>query len=506
VRILYVDIDTLRADHLGCAGYGRNTTPNIDALAADGVRFENVYASDVPCLPSRTALITGMFGIRNGVASHGGLTADLRPEGARREMIGRFAGASWAGRFYWAGYHTASFSSFPFRHSAAWWNHGFMEAMNLMRGAGNERADQVLPGVLDWLDRKGGADDWFVHVHLWDPHTPYNTPAEYGNPFAGESIPAWHTEQVRERNWGLAGPHSAQEPWGFRPDEWGKPPPRQPWNAASMDDVSAIFDGYDVGIRYADDAVGTLLNKLADLGILDDTAVLVSSDHGEAFGELGVYADHQAADEATCHIPAVLRWPGLEPRTYSGLHYHLDVAATVVELAGLRVPSHWDGTSVAGELQSGTEAGRPHLVLSQGAWACQRGVRWGDHLYLRTWHDGYHPHWADEMLFDVAADPHEQHDLADQEASTVGVARALLDEWTGEQLARGYSPADPLAIVREEGGPYHTRRHLPGYLDRLRETGRGKWADVLLERHREEADPAYWPNDGGFRAMLRALR
>ena len=61
MRILYVDIDTLRPDHLRCAGYHRNTTPAIDALAADGIRFTNVYASDVPCLPSRTALATGMF-------------------------------------------------------------------------------------------------------------------------------------------------------------------------------------------------------------------------------------------------------------------------------------------------------------------------------------------------------------------------------------------------------------------------------------------------------------
>ncbi|MDE0237152.1 MAG: sulfatase-like hydrolase/transferase, partial [bacterium] len=91
MRILYIDIDTLRADHLGCAGYHRNTTPNIDALAAEGVRFSNVYASDVPCLPSRTALITGMFGIRNGVANHGGMAADLRPQGAERSFFSSIA-------------------------------------------------------------------------------------------------------------------------------------------------------------------------------------------------------------------------------------------------------------------------------------------------------------------------------------------------------------------------------------------------------------------------------
>ncbi len=190
MRFLYLDIDTLRADHLGCAGYHRDTSPNIDALAADGVRFADVYASDVPCLPSRTALATGMFGIRNGVVNHGGLAADLRPEGVGREFIGRFARGSWPAVFFAAGWHTASISSFPFRHSASWWNHGFMEAMNLMRGFGGERADEVLPGALDWLDRRGRADEWFLHVHLWDPHTPYNTPDEYGNPFADDPPPA----------------------------------------------------------------------------------------------------------------------------------------------------------------------------------------------------------------------------------------------------------------------------------------------------------------------------
>lgn len=488
MRFLYLDIDTLRADHLGCHGYHRDTTPNIDALAAEGVRFSNVYASDVPCLPSRTALITGTFGIRNGVVNHGGLAADLRPFGPKRGFWSPYATRSWAGLFYYAGWHTASISSFPFRHSASWWNSGFMEAMNLMRGFGNERADQVLPGALDWLDRRGRADNWFLHVHLWDPHTPYNTPEEYGNPFASDPVPAWHTEEVRARNWELAGPHSAQEPWGFAPDEWGPPPPRQPWNAASMEDVKRIFDGYDVGVRYADDAVGTILAKLDELGVLDDTAILVSSDHGEAFGELGVYADHQAADEVTCHIPAVLRWPGVGPAVHDGLQYHLDVAATVVDLAGIEVPATWDGTSLAEALRSGgAHAGRDHLVLSQGAWACQRGVRWGDHLYLRTWHDGYHGHWADEMVFDVANDPHETTDLAPTDATLAKTGAGLLEAWTGKQLEQSQGKVDPMDTVREEGGPFHTRRHLPAYLERLRATGRGAWADVLVERHPDEA-------------------
>jgi len=91
MRLLYLDIDTLRSDHLGCYGYHRATTPDIDAVAAGGVRFANVYASDVPCLPSRAALMSGAFGIRNGVVNHGGTGAELRSEGPTRGFLSRYA-------------------------------------------------------------------------------------------------------------------------------------------------------------------------------------------------------------------------------------------------------------------------------------------------------------------------------------------------------------------------------------------------------------------------------
>ena len=124
-------------------------------------------------------------------------------------------------------------------------------------------------------------------------------------------------------------------------------------------------------------------------------------------------------------------------------------------------------------------------MVSQGAWSCQRGVRFGRHLYLRTWHDGYHGHWPDEMLFDVDADPHETVDLATTDPATAKSAASILDAWTAAQLERSGQP-DPLDIVHAEGGPFHTRHRLGPYLDRLRATGRSHWADVLTERHHAE--------------------
>jgi arylsulfatase A-like enzyme len=192
MRLLYVDIDTLRADHLGCYGYHRNTSPAIDAIAHDAIRFESVYASDTPCGPSRSALISGRFGIHNGVVGHGGTAADPFLEGAARGFQSRGAATSWARRMRSVGLHTATISSFGERHSAYHWDAGFNEVINLGT-MGIETADQVAPLALDWLARNGARDNWFLHVHLWDPHTPYRTPTSYGEPFAQDPAPDWLT-------------------------------------------------------------------------------------------------------------------------------------------------------------------------------------------------------------------------------------------------------------------------------------------------------------------------
>ena len=95
MRILYLDLDTLRPDHLGCYGYLRNTSPNIDRIASEGVRFENYYTADAPCLPSRSALFNGRFGIHTGIVGHGGTAADLRLEGRDRSFGSRPQFATW---------------------------------------------------------------------------------------------------------------------------------------------------------------------------------------------------------------------------------------------------------------------------------------------------------------------------------------------------------------------------------------------------------------------------
>jgi choline-sulfatase len=478
VKLVYFDIDTLRADHLGCYGYERPTSPNIDALASGGIRFDNVYASDTPCLPSRTALSTGQFGIRTGAVNHGGAGTDPFPEGRDRRFQTAAARHSWMSALRDVGVWTASISTFAERHSAYHFEAGFNESYNLGT-RGMETADQVASAAREWLERNARRDSWFLHVHMWDPHTPYRTPASFGDLFADDAIPSWLTEDVRHAHWGLPGPHSAQEIAGFGPrpvwDGW----PRQPKQAADMDDVRRVYDGYDTGVRYADHHVGQILNVLEDMGVLDGTGVMVSADHGENLGELGIYCDHQTADECTTHLPMILRWPGLDAaggRSRSGFHYQIDVMATVLELFGAEVPSRWDGAPFTAALLSGTPSGRDHLVLSHAAWTAQRSIRFDDWICIRTYHDAFHG-FPDVMLFDLTSDPHEQHNVAGDHPNLIEHGLSLLHQWGAHALSQAPTGTDPLWLVLRDGGPWHSRVDVDWYLERLRATGRARWAD-----------------------------
>lgn len=412
MRILYIDLDTLRPDHLGCYGYHRDTSPNIDVLAQQAVRFDNCYASDAPCLPSRTALWSGRCGFHTGVVGHGGTAADPFVEGPTRRFFDLLGTTSWMSALRNAGFKTVSVSSFGERHSAWHWYAGYNEIYNPGK-RGLEIADDVTPIALNWLQRNARSDDWFLHVNYWDPHTPYRTPEEFGNPFEGDPLPEWLTEKVRQRGWDGFGPHSPQELYGWGGGAYYQDYPRLPAQLDSMRAVKQWIDGYDVGIRYADEHVGRLLNALADAGALDETVIMISADHGENQGELNVWGDHHTADACTSRVPLIVRWPGLtdSPRADRALLYQYDWAATLVELAGGEVPDNWDGQSFAEAFREGREGGRSYLVTSQQAWSCQRGVRFDDCLCLRTYHDGF-KQLEPVMLFDLVNDPHEQHDLA----------------------------------------------------------------------------------------------
>jgi choline-sulfatase len=488
MRILYLDLDTLRPDHLGCYGYHRNTSPHIDRMAREGIRFDNYYTSDAPCLPSRAAMMTGQFGIHNGVINHGGTCADRPPDGPNRKFRDSMAsGGSFVNVLRDKKLHTCYIGGFGERHSAYWYYAGFHEIHDTAMG-GMESAEHVTPHVLEWIERNASKDDWYLHVNYWDPHTPYRAPENFGNPFKNDQLPQWLTEEVRREHWKHPGPHGAQDiaMYSNRKDPKF---PRHPGDLPDMDAVRQMVDGYDCGVRYMDDHIGQLFNALEARGVMKDLVVIISADHGENMGELGIYGEHATADHVTCRIPMIVRWPGKVKAgsADSGLRCNLDLLPTMAEILNRPARPYWDGISFAGTLTGNKSEARDSLVISQCCHVCQRSVRWDNWLYMRTYHDGYHL-FPQEMLFDVINDPHEQRNLAKSRPELCREGERMLNAWHGKMMATmpGGRTVDPMQVVLEEGGPFHARGELRRYIERLKASGREGAIEQLKLRHPRE--------------------
>ncbi|MDD9269718.1 sulfatase [Paenibacillus sp. GCM10023248] len=492
MRILFLDLDSTSPDHLGCYGYHRNTSPNIDKIAAEGVRFTNYYTSDAPCAPSRTALMSGKFGIINGLVGHGGTAGDMKLEGKERELMGKLSrGGSLPTYLGLAGdMNTVLISPFAQRHSTFHFYAGFNEILNTGR-YGNESAEHVTPVALDWIERNANKDNWFLYINYWDPHTPYRAPMDFGNPFENEPLPAWLTDDVLERHKQMVGSHCANElniDYQNKTYDNQRPAafPRHPGEIQNMDDMREMIDGYDCGIRYMDQHLGRLFAALEEQGVMEDLIILISADHGENMGQLGIYGEHATADQGTCRIPMIIRWPGMKQgHVDEGLHYHLDLLPTFADMLGQPAFPEWNGRSYAPALQDGSDCGREFLVVSQCAHVVQRSVRFGDWIYIRSYHDGFHL-FDEEMLYNLAEDPKEQHNVAADNRSVCMEAVYYLNQWHDDMMRRNSDAVDPLWTVMQEGGPFHAKGYLKGYIKRLEETGRGHLVPELVRRHPEE--------------------
>ncbi|MEX0774107.1 MAG: sulfatase [Phycisphaeraceae bacterium] len=490
MRILYLDLDALTPSHLSCYGYHRQTSPTMDALAAQGLRCTNMYTSDAPCLPSRTAFYSGRFGIQTGVVGHGGTAAQPKIEGPNRGFRDQFVEQGLAHQLQNLGFHTAMISPFGQRHGAHQFYAGFHEIHNTGKN-GMESAEEVMPTVNRWLDANASDDNWYLHVNFWDIHTPYRVPASYGDPFKDQPLPAWlDNDELIKRHNAKAGPHSSME-INMYDDKENPKLPRHPGKITERASMRRMIDGYDTAIRFVDDQIKIILDKLAAAGVLEDTAIIISADHGENMGELGIYGEHATADQGTCNIPMIIKWPGgAKGKVDAGLHYNVDWAPTLMTLLGGKKSGLWDGQSYADQIKAGADGqgGRSELVVSQCCHVCQRSVRFDNWLYVRTYHDGFHL-FPREMLFDLARDPHEQHDVAAEHADVCREAVWRLTDWHDRQMEKmPQDKVDPLWTVIREGGPMHAhhdpaRSPLPKYLTRLEETGRADRAEALRTKY-----------------------
>ena len=323
---------------------------------------------------------------------------------------------------------------------------------------------------------------------MWDPHTPYRTPLSFEPSFESDPPPSWMTEEIIKEHRDSYGPRSARDLGGFDRLKLTQFYKRIQGirEIENLDDFTKWINAYDIGIRYADDFVGKVIQILRTLEIYDDTLIIISSDHGECQGELNVYGDHATACHIINRVPMILKWPQKKwKKQYDSLIYATDISATIIEGVGKNVPNFWDGRSVFKELENGTRFGRNFLVFGQDVWTCQRAVRFQNWTMIRTYHTGLRD-YPEIMLYDFEKDFHMTTNIAEERPDIVCKGLQLLDEWHDKMMKSSPSSKDPMWTVIEEGGPHHTKGMRNTYLKRLRRSGREEFIEVI--KRRNEAD------------------
>lgn len=475
MRVLLVDIDSLRPDHMGCYGYGRDTSPTIDAIADRGIRFENCYVSDSPCLPSRTALATCRFGAKTGVATHYGPGQWLNLYEERSQ--GGYAGDRTMSfeRLWNEGIHTASVSSFAKRHAGYHFSAAFRESIQPTTETGREDATSVTSSAGDWLERHAAGDDWLLHVNYWDVHHPYrNIERTVDTISESGPMPDWPDEDALAAQAEMTGSRCATlwpTPREYEEDshetgdyaEWPMPE-----TIEDRSDVVRVIDGYDASIRTVDSAVATLLSTLESAGVREETAIVITGDHGEALGEHGIYAEHAMAHPPCQRVPMIVSWPGVTDSaagTQPGSQiYQFDLMATICDLAGVEPPSGWDAKRFTPALRGDAFNGREYLVCGHGIYTFGRAVYSDDWVYIRLLHPGVFSlpgvynddslqNGGLELLHNTREDPHMTENRIEEEPVIAAELRAVLDSWTA-QMFDDTDELDPLVEMATTDGPF----------------------------------------------------
>lgn len=419
-NVLLVTVDTLRADRLGAYGYAQDTSPTMDALAARGVLFSSAGVQWPKTWPSMASFMTGTHPKTNGI----GLVPRILPDSF--VMLAEI--------FHRAGYDTAAVvANFNvgrsvgfdqgFDHFVESWEEKWQEASpgeTFENAPGRVKAftdaTLVTDQALRWLwDQHGSERPFFLWLHYMDPHGPYLPPTDYASLFEGAH---------------------ASSPI---PDRLLPAYQRQSAGGRTITDLAHYQAQYDREIRYFDDQLGRLFEQVEQLDV-GPTLVVLTADHGESMGEHDYYLEHgELPYEPTAHVPLIVAGPGVEDpgRSVDAPVGLIDVAPTLVELAGLTVPEGFEGASLLGALQGRVDASLPEHVFMQSGTneeSPQLSVRRGRWklIHVRFPLERRVMTGSEYELYDLAADPGETRNLVDAEPDVVAELARVLDRWYGE--------------------------------------------------------------------------
>ncbi len=413
-NVLLVSLDTLRADFVGAYGSRLPTTPVIDTFAAEGVVFEDALAPFPATTASHMSLMTGTYPSVHGVLGPGvGILSQQLP------TLAELLAAS--------GYQTAAFTENGMIIGLAGFARGFRTYREYKRPdrvsplVTDGHVAEVVSAVLDWIDRHPG-DSFFVFAHTYEVHSPYDPQEEF---------------DIFDDDWeGVAGD--------------------------GVGNFKRQRNRYAGEIRYTDREIGRLLAGLDERGLAESTIVIITSDHGEAFGEHGTSSHGETAYSEAIQIPMLLRAPGLVgggQRLRAPVSL-VDVAPTVLDLIGQPVPDTVQGLSLRAALQGQ----RDDELDSRTVYAEVLGPRHelvAAHTSKRKWIFGVRDRVP--MVFDRHADPSEEDPTGSAEEIEDG--RRRVDAFLEDAKRRREAAADGVVAAPEPDDATKTKLRALGYID-----------------------------------------
>jgi arylsulfatase A-like enzyme len=404
--VLYI-IDTLRADHLGCYGYRKPTSPHIDAFAADATRFARVSAQSAWTKPSIASILTGLYPPVHGANS----VSDVLS--GEVTTLAEALGAS--------GYVTAAFVTNSVLSREYGFDQGYDHFEYLKEKGGREfhqLSDVVNQSVFSWLDDRPTEKPFFVCVHTMDPHAPYTPRSPYEEKFAG---------MVQDPRVGLLRSVNALT-WKNRAPTEG-----------TARDLMALYDGE---IAFNDSQFGKFVDRLKALDLYESSVIVLVADHGEEFRDHGRWQHGFSLFQEMLHVPLVMRFP--EGRGAGEVIRRrvaqVDIMPTVLEAAGLTPSPVIQGKSLVSSICSTGEEPAPVPVFS-----FIREQRWRDVAAITVlgqklvWYRNYDSPRPQVELYDLDDDPEEEHNLAKTRPILAGYLKSLLKEvdlsWAGKAPA-----------------------------------------------------------------------
>ena len=375
-NLIIVVLDAARADHVGCYGYPRPTTPNIDLLAKKSVLFAKHYCQIPVTTPSTASLFTGQHPDTHRV-TYPALEHE-EPQETMAAVLKR------------RGFDTALFSSTPCASPAMGVGTHFEETYYRTRMPGQGRGflpESLLLQFKSWLDEHAN-ERFFAYVHFLPPHSPYDQPSDMTALFAGVDPPGYDPATLTPGHFEFPVYEKTRRP------ELAEPPPAPEW-----------LNLYDANLRYGDWAVGEVVQMLQTKGLLDNTVLVITADHGEAFGEHGYIWHSQAIHQEVARIPLLIRFPdGRKRQVVDSLTQTIDLFPTVCDFFGIPIPDGVQGASLLPLIEGkGRREGAYSITTSLDP---RKYMVRTDHSALLLYGD---PTWR--ALYDLETDPEERRNI-----------------------------------------------------------------------------------------------